>query len=172
MATKKRVRLTMGRQKIKTAPDNAVRTIANAAAFLAVKSEGWSDRAACEEIGIARSSFYKWLREDEQFAEMYQMALEDRADVVRDEVFRRGVKGWLEPVYQGGERVGTIRKFSDKALELEAKAVDPVRYGGKAEPITPGSGGASILGLHIHMTLEEAREKMRELGLPDRILLA
>lgn len=39
-----------------------------------------------------------------------------RGDRVRSELLRRGVDGWDEPVYQGGKKVGTVRKHSDACL--------------------------------------------------------
>ena len=35
------------------------------------------------------------------------------------------MKGWLEPVYQGGKRVGVIRKYSDACLLSLLKARHP-----------------------------------------------
>ena len=38
------------------------------------------------------------------------------------------MEGWEEPVFQRGELVGTITKYSDRLLELRAKGLMPERY--------------------------------------------
>ena len=98
--------------------------------------------------GLCPQTVRTYLDLSEAFAAEYQVALDDYKDSIRAEVHRRGVEGWLEPVYQKGVRVlepvldeegrvcrdaeghimytpASIRKFSDRLLELEAKRVDP-----------------------------------------------
>lgn len=71
---------------------------------------------------------YDWVREDAAFSAAYLEATEDAGDRCEAEVHRRAVEGWDEPVYQGGKRVGTIRKYSDRLLELRVKALRPDKY--------------------------------------------
>lgn len=56
-----------------------------------------------------------------EFEEMFQLALSDYRESIEQEIHRRAIDGWEEPVYQKGEMVGTIRRFSDRMLELKAK---------------------------------------------------
>ena len=49
-----------------------------------------------------------------------------------DALHKRAVKGWLEPIFYRGKRVGFIRRTSEKALELELKALDRDTYGDKS----------------------------------------
>ena len=60
-------------------------------------------------------------RDDPEFAEMFAQALADYRESLEAEVHRRAVDGWDEPVYQRGELVGTIRRHSDRMLELLIK---------------------------------------------------
>lgn len=48
-----------------------------------------------------------------------------RKEAREAEAHRRAVKGWKEPVYYKGIECGTIRRFSDRLLELLLKADNP-----------------------------------------------
>lgn len=158
--------LTRKREKIKAGPVNAVRSIANAAAFLAMIGEGWSIKASCAEIGCSRSAMYKWLREDEGFRESFANAYEDGTDTMEDEAVRRAVHGTVRPIFQGGEKVGSVREYSDRLLERLLAGRRPKRYG--AHPETPKDKDPMETPV---LSLEDARAKAREMGLPDRVFL-
>lgn len=74
--------------------------------------------------GAART-FRDLRNRDPKFARRWDDALEAATAEVEMELHRRAVLGWDEPVYQRGERVGTVRKYSDRLLELRAKALMP-----------------------------------------------
>ena len=75
--------------------------------------------------GIGRRTAYNWLEQDEQFQKLYAEAHEDALDLLEEEARRRGVDGVLEPVFQGGKKVGSIRKYSDNMLALLLKRKRP-----------------------------------------------
>lgn len=52
---------------------------------------------------------------------LYVERLESAAD-------RRAVDGWEEEVYQLAQYCGTVRKYSDKLLEVRLRALAPERY--------------------------------------------
>lgn len=83
---------------------------------------------AAERAGIHRQTVYDWLRVDPDFQKAYQHALEQANDLLERELFRRAVSGVVEPVYQGGRKVGSVRKYSDRLLELTLKARRPERF--------------------------------------------
>ena len=59
------------------------------------------------------------------------------------EIFRRAQEGWDEPVYGGRYRqevVGSVRRYSDRLLELRAKALMP-EYRDKPAPPPQGELG-------------------------------
>ncbi|HAG99428.1 MAG TPA: hypothetical protein DCL75_11385 [Ktedonobacter sp.] len=74
---------------------------------------------------VHRSTVYEWLEKSEEFSILYHQAEMDANDAVRAEIDRRGRQGWLEPVYQGGAKVGTIRKYSDTLLVFLARSRMP-----------------------------------------------
>lgn len=83
---------------------------------------------ACKVVGVSRSGLYNALQQDEDFAVAKADVDAEILDAVEREIHRRGVDGWDEPVFQGKELVGHVRKYSDRMLELRAKALAPERY--------------------------------------------
>lgn len=53
---------------------------------------------------------------------------------------RRAIDGVPEPVFQGGQHVGDVVRYSDRLLELLLKGGDPQRY--NPQPSGGGGGGA------------------------------
>lgn len=94
-------------------------------AFLASYSQGHSITKSCQAAGIHRDTLYTWKEHDEPFMLRFNQAKEEGDDCIRDEVRRRGVEGWEEPVYQLARLAGTVRKYSDRMLEMMAKARMP-----------------------------------------------
>lgn len=85
---------------------------------------------AATAAGVNRTTVYRHLaggdQEDSVFVANFALAEEQARDVLRKEAHRRGVEGVDEPVYQGGKKVGTVRKYSDRLLEklLEARCAE------------------------------------------------
>ena len=73
----------------------------------------------------SRSTLYKRIRTDEDWADRWENAKETGNDAIRDEVARRGMRGVLEPVYHEGRVVGRRRKYSDNLLMFYAKSRMP-----------------------------------------------
>jgi hypothetical protein len=94
-------------------------------AFLEALAECGVIRTAANKAGIDRKSVYNWKANDPVFAELFDVAIEDANDAIRQEIRRRAVEGWLEPVYQQGQKVGTIRKYSDGLLRFLATSRMP-----------------------------------------------
>ena len=65
---------------------------------------------------------YRWLQNDREFKALYEQCGVEALDCILGEMHRRGVTGWLHPVYHGGKRVGEIRKYSDACLLSLLKA--------------------------------------------------
>lgn len=66
---------------------------------------------------------------DMQFSADWDAAMESARAEVEHEIYRRAQEGWQEPVYGGRYReqvVGTVTRYSDRLLELRAKALMPV----------------------------------------------
>lgn len=95
------------------------------AQFLALLSvKGLAGKCA-HAVGVSTDTTRRHRKSDPVFAEAYEEALEIYRDRIRETVHNRAVEGWEEPVFYQGELVATIRKFSDRLLELHAKARVP-----------------------------------------------
>lgn len=88
-----------------------------------------------------RSAHYRWLaEEDGEYKAAFAVAKEVAVEQLEAEAWRRGVFGVDEPVYQGGKRVGTVRRYSDSLLhgQLNAHAPEKYRQRGSFEHSGPG----------------------------------
>ena len=109
----------------------------------ALAQHGIVTRAATA-AGLSRAAVYEQRTKSESFAEDWQNALETAADTLEEEARRRGVDGWEEPVYQGGQIVGTVRKYSDRLLERLLCAKRPEFRNQPVVQVTQGGDLAAI----------------------------
>ena len=109
---------------------------------------------AAAAAGVRPRQVYRWVQNDPTFKQLYDECFREAIDQTLAEVVRRGQKGWLEPVYQGGQRVGVIRKYSDNCLLSLAKA----RLDGfKDRREITGKGGQPLFGDPHQMSDAELR---------------
>jgi len=65
---------------------------------------------------------------DEAFAAQWDEAVQAAEASIEHELYRRAQEGWEEPIFGGRHRekiVGTVRRYSDRLLELRARALLP-----------------------------------------------
>lgn len=98
------------------------RTRANQGAFLAAYAQCCHIQRAADAAGIGRRTHYDWLRDDPEYAALFEEAKELATQVLEDAAVQRAVDGWQEPVFHEGKIVGSITKFSDRLLELCLRA--------------------------------------------------
>lgn len=112
------------------------------AAFLAALSEYGVVTTACKEADISRAAVYLHREHHEDFAQAWENALQEAADRMEREVFRRAVEGVEEPVFgsmgsnMGTGQIGTVRKYSDTLLIFALKAARPDKYRDRTESKT------------------------------------
>jgi hypothetical protein len=101
----------------------------NQLAFLDAFASIGTVRGAAAALGIHRRTHYKWIDTNPDYQAAFEEAREDLRDLIREEVRRRAIDGWGEPIVYRGEiardskgRPLTITKYSDRMLELLAKA--------------------------------------------------
>lgn len=86
-------------------------------------------RAASPHSSDGAASTFKDERDrDPEFARAWEDALEAARADVEHEIYRRSTEGFEEPVFGGRYRetvVGTVRRYSDRLLELRARALLP-----------------------------------------------
>lgn len=90
-------------------------------AFLSALSECGILTHAAEVAGVDRATVWRRRQEDPEFAAACDQAIDMAADKLEAEARRRAVEGVEEPVYQGGQLVGTKTVYSDSLLALLLK---------------------------------------------------
>lgn len=105
------------------------------AAFLAELSRhGIASRAAraasphTESPSGCLSTFKDERQRDPEFAAAWEEAVDAARADIEHEIYRRAQEGYDEPVFGGKFReqvVGTVRRYSDRLLELRARALLP-----------------------------------------------
>jgi len=97
-------------------------------AFLLAFAEMGVIKYACEKAGIDRATYYYWRTHDENFFEAAGRAQEIAADSLEQEARRRAVEGVEEPVFYQGERVATVKKYSDTLLMFLLNGEKPDKF--------------------------------------------
>lgn len=94
----------------------------------------------------AITTFREARASDEAFSAAWEDAMEVARAAVEYELHRRSVEGWEEPVYGGRYRedvVGTVRRYSDRLLEVRVRGLLPgYRDGGAAVQLNNYLNGA------------------------------
>lgn len=94
--------------------------------------------------GISNGTHYRWLKEDPEYAAMFEEAHARACDALEAEARRRAVEGTERPVFYKGRIVGYIREYSDRLLELLLKAKKPHEYKERTATEISGPGGGPI----------------------------
>jgi hypothetical protein len=108
--------------------------------FLAQLRETGNVSAAARAAGTCRSRCYEWRRRDQAFAADWADALEEAADRLEMEAFRRAVKGVDEDRFFQGSVVGEVTRYSDSLLMFLLRARRPERFGPRQMPENADTG--------------------------------
>lgn len=118
----------------------------------------WPNVARAARLcGVSRQTVYNHRWNDEAFAAAWDEALVEGVDRLEEEAERRGFKGVLEPVYYKGEKVGSVRRYSDTLAIFLLKAYRPEKY---RENIDITSGG-KVLAFRAD-DLAQAEDELEE----------
>lgn len=96
--------------------------------FFAALEETGSVTAAAAAAGVHRTAAYKQRSGDKAFSQQWDESIEGGADALEDEARRRAYDGVEEPVFHKGEKVGTVRKYSDVLLIFLLKGIRPQKF--------------------------------------------
>jgi len=75
------------------------------AAFLTSLALDPNVSLACDKAEISRDTAYRWKKDSETFAKLWDEAVERTRDVARSSIYRRGIIGWDEPMISMGQVV-------------------------------------------------------------------
>lgn len=124
--------------------------------------DGEPTATAIERQGIDHSTFYRHLQRQPDLVPVLQAAQLER-DRVRNasrieeaeqELKRRGIDGWTEPIFDPkGNLCGERRRFSDACLIFFLKAHKPEVY--RDQPTT-------VVATQVNITPDREKEIMRE----------
>lgn len=109
-------------------------------AFIEALSTTGNVKLACVAAGIGRTTVYTERKNNDGFAQSWDVALEEAADLLEDEARRRAVEGVAEPIIYKGKIVTIadpetgietpliLRKYSDTLLIFLLKGARPEKY--------------------------------------------
>jgi nucleotide-binding universal stress UspA family protein len=109
-------------------------------AFLAHLAECGILTDAAAAAGVDRSTVWRRRQDDLDFAKACDEAIDMAADKLEAEARRRALDGTEEPVYQGGQLVGTKRVYSDSLMALLLKGRRKKVFADRTE-LTGADGG-------------------------------
>lgn len=116
---------------------------------------------AADYAKVNRQSHYRWLESSEAYREAFErVAREEAVERLELEARRRAVEGWEEPVYQGGQQIGSIRKYSDTLLIFLLKGAAPAKYRERYEIGGPDGGP---IPLDVVRAAERFRNRLADL---------
>lgn len=124
-----------------------------------------SKSGACEEAEISTTQFYRWLREDTEFAQAVEEAVLAGREALEDEAVRRGARGVRKAVYYQGDVVGYERQYSDRLLETMLRATNPEKFRENHSVAVEGKISHTVLNLSKDDLIELAAQR----GLPTTI---
>lgn len=102
--------------------------------FLAALAKRGNVSEAAKAAGVHRDTANEHRKTDAAFLARWESALEDAADALEREAFRRAHDGVVKPVFgSGGPGVGTVevghvREYSDTLLIFLLKGIRPAKY--------------------------------------------
>jgi hypothetical protein len=94
-------------------------------AIVAMLAKDFSTLKVARANGISGETFRRHYHEDPEFHNAVDEARELYVTRLRDEVYRRGVEGWNEPVFYKGDKCGDIRRYDSSLLLAHLKRYDP-----------------------------------------------
>lgn len=116
----------------------------NQEAFLTAFCELGNISKAAKKAKVGRQTVYDWLENDADFKKKYKKARKIAAGVLEDEAHRRAVEGCNKPVWYKGQKVGTVKEYSDTLLVQLLKANLPKKYRERVQSQLTGPDGGPI----------------------------
>lgn len=112
--------------------------------FCQILAETCNVSEAAKAMGICRRYAYNFRDANAKFAEAWDNAIEQGVDVLEREARRRAAEGVEEPVYYKGERIDTVRKYSDLLMIFLLKAHRPGTYRDRVSMEHTGKDGGPL----------------------------
>ncbi len=132
--------------------------------FLAVLREKANASAAARAIGVSPQALYIYKDLHPTFAAEWKNAVDEAVDKLEQEAWRRACDGVDKPVHYKGERVDTIREYSDALLMFLLRGHRPNIYRERS-PEAPPTADKPVLNVietarQVCLTLEVAKQML------------
>lgn len=112
---------------------------------------------ACQRVGVSMGNFSMQCSRKPALKKLVREAKAIYGERLAEAIHKRGVEGWEEPVFYQGVEVGTIRKYSDRMLEIQAKRHVP-EYRDKAQVDVNVSGGVLVAAASVAVPPKDPKE--------------
>lgn len=144
----------------KIAPDARARI--GKAMALVLSGRTWGD--AIDEAGVSWAMIHAWGRACPAYRDLLAVVRESGESALHAKrvqaAHKRAIDGVLEPVFQGGEHVGDVLRYSDRLMELLLKGGDPARYNPQATGASGGQAGqAGPIAIQINISTAAPADK-------------
>jgi hypothetical protein len=105
--------------------------------------------AAARAAKIARTIHYEWLKDEPPYAEAYERAKIQAAEVLESEAIRRAKEGVYEPIYYKGRQCGKVLRYPDGLMQFLLRGAKPEKYREKVEHT--GADGSALIPQRIEV---------------------
>ena len=112
--------------------------------FLTLLSETNNVTKSAKTVGVTYQFIQKLVKHDPIFAEQFDEALEIATDNLEEALYNRGLHGTEKGIYFQGEKIDTVREFSDTAAIFLLKGLRPERYRDKSSVEITGKDGGPV----------------------------
>ena len=123
----------------------------NQTRFLAALAETGSIGAAAADAGMTVSGVANWdaKADSGDWKKRKAEALESFLGRVEREINRRGIDGIDKPIFWRGEKVATVKEYSDNLLMFRTKRLDP-SYKDNYQVPASAPVAATQINIHLH----------------------
>lgn len=134
--------------------------------FLVLLAEKGNITHSARKVGVTRQHVWYQRQNNPAFAKAFDEAIQVATMAAEDELYKRGVVGWMEPVFWRGVRADSIRKKSDLALlawlrahkpEMYRENVDPAQSATAVPPVTIGAQQIAQSFGNVHRDIQAHR---------------
>lgn len=95
---------------------------------------------AAKLAGISRTSHYRWINKFDEYRKTWTRTQHLAREYLESELASRATKGWLEPVYYQGQKVGSVRRFDGATGMALLRGMWPEKYGTLRQEISGPQG--------------------------------
>jgi len=112
--------------------------------FLKLLSETGNISLCAKLCNISHTTLYLQKNQNPDFNKSWEESIQFSSDQLESEARRRAYKGFLEPIWYEGQKVGIKRKFSDTLLIFLLKGLKPNKFRERTQTELIGKDGEDL----------------------------